>query len=155
MNVYLYKLLLWMGAWKDAPATYPFIIKHDWPDTVKTCTLADSLKELPLYSSPLWGPPRTHDYLENWTEWVVPKTKKYPSITGRLITQVHVKNWSRGFIVHTTTTHRPIRLLEFTWWLLFVIITTIKLPLYFGGYSLAVIFFCGYDDALLVRPKDI
>ena len=67
---------------------------------------------------------------------------------------MQVQHWLPGLIVHTTVKYGPIRLLEFTWWILLVILYKMKLPPYFGVYRLAVGFSCGYSNDPIDRPSE-
>ena len=140
-----------MVEWKDAPVTPHFILNHDWPAAGKPALYLPTLKNYPLTAYPVGDNQGPEIFRRlNWLG-APPRPKKYPPITGRLITYMHVQNWSLGFIVQKTVKHVLIRLLEFTWWLLLVRLANVKLPPYFGVYSLAVGFWCGYTNATLGR----
>ena len=57
-------------------------------------------------------------------------------------------------LLTTTVKHGPSRLLKFTWWLLLVRISKMKLPLSFWVYRLAVRLFCGFSDATIGQPAN-
>ena len=90
-----------MGEWSEASVTPPFIIKHDWPATVKTVLYMPPLNNYPLEAAPAGDHQGPENFQTTELPGASPRPKQYTTITGRLITWVHVKHFSTCFIVHT------------------------------------------------------
>ena len=101
-----------MGEWSEASVTPPFIIKHDWPATVKTVLYMPPLNNYPLEAAPAGDHQGPENFQTTELPGASPRPKRYPTRTGRLIAKVQIQHWSPGFIIHTTVKHGPSSLLE-------------------------------------------
>ena len=82
----MYVLFLCLGALTDAPATPPFILRHDWPATGKPALYLPHLKNYSLTAAPDGDHQGPELFQTTELTWVSAIPKQYPPRTVRLIT---------------------------------------------------------------------
>ena len=123
----MYVLLIYLGAWTDAPVTPPFLLKHDCPFGRTPVDVRISWLIIPLRQPPP-GTTRSLDFFRLLNCLVYPP---YQTIIFQEMVGLKLRctfNIGHQFSLYTTTAkHSPIRLLKFAQWLLLVRLTKVNL----------------------------
>ena len=77
MIICKHAIFLCLGAWKYAPVTPPFFLRHECPITGKPEGRCLPLRITPLRQTPP-GTARALKFSENWNDWGVNQTKTVP-----------------------------------------------------------------------------